>query len=183
MADAYELPPHVKPRFDPANPPADIARDPRHWDYWAVEPSGDVFADFNLGDAIGRECLQDDDRETMRPMLAYVLATMRDKGQWGDVEAGLISLLGRKAHYGARPTDFEDATPSELTGVQRTEFQLGMADAIADMEWAATNPLYRLLPARIMSRIARAVTNKERSPEFAGYVTAIISAATACGEH
>ena len=181
--DAIDLPPHVKPRFDPACPPDDIGSNPARWDYWAPSPSGYMGPDFVLGEAIGRECLADECRDTARSMLAYMLATMRDKGAWGDVETGFVSLIGRKAQIGARPSDLEDATPSALTGVQRSQFQVGMTDALADIEWAASNPMYRILPARIMDRIGRAVVTQEYTPEFAGYATTIISAAVACGDH
>lgn len=177
MADAYELPPHVKPRFDPANPPADIASNPACWDYWAVDSTGDRTVDLCLGIIAAHECLTDEDRETTRPMLAYALATMRDKGKWSDVEAGFVNLLGRNARCGAKPLDIVDATPPELTELQRTHFRLGMSDAIADMELGAD------APARIMARIAHAVILQEYTAEFAGYATAIIGSATACGEH
>ena len=181
--DAFDLPAHVKPRFDPAAPPDDIASNPARWDYWAPTPSGDLGPDFVLGANIARDLLADDDYEITRGMIAYALATMRDKGAWGDVETGFVSLIGRKAQVGARPSDLEDATPSSLTGVQRSQFQIGMTDALADMEWAASNPMYRILPARIMDRIGRAVVTQEHTPEFAGYATTIIAAAVACGDH
>lgn len=179
--DAFDLPAHVKPRFDLANPPDDIASNPARWDYWAPTPSGDLGPDFVLGKDIACECLADEDREAARSMLGCMLATMRDKGAWGDVEAGFISLLGRKAQCGAKLHELP--RPEELGDVQWTGYQLGAADAMADMQWAASNPMYRVLPARIMDRIARAVVTQEYTPEFAGYATAIIAAAVACGEH
>lgn len=174
-ADAFGLPPHIRPRFDIRRPPADIASNAACWDYWAPEPSGDPAADFQLGADIALECLCDEEPEIARGLIAYALAAMRDKAAWGDIESGFVSLIGLVALGGAKPCEI--TRPTELSDPQWTGFHLGAADALSDTDQSFGEH------TRITDRIGLAVLSREYTPEFAGYATAIISAATACGEH
>lgn len=156
-------------------------RDPFSWGFWSADIADNI-ADFQKGENIARECLSAGAGEGPRVLLAQVIADMRDRGRFEEIEAGFVSLLARKSLFGAKPFDLNSyVDPIGLGEEDREDFLRGMKAAIADM--ATREAIDRLLPRRIMARVESAVLGSECSSEFAGYITAVISAATACCAH
>jgi hypothetical protein len=154
-------------------------RDPFSWGYWSDDIS-DCVTEFQTGESIARDFLNAGGGEGPRVLLSQIVADMRNKGGYGNVEAGFVSLLARKAQIGAKPVDLEAFT-EHLCGEDREQFLRAGLEAIADL--SSPTDQDRLLPSRPMARIEFGVRHCDRSPAFAGYVTVIISAALACGEH
>jgi hypothetical protein len=114
-----------------------------------------------------------------RGSLSTALAVMRDRQRFGESESGFVTVLVRKAILGAKPIDLDDATPLELSPDESVDFWLGMLAAMDDLETAKQPPCAQA----VISRVERGFLYGEATPEFAGYMTVLISAATACAAH
>jgi hypothetical protein len=149
------------------------------WGYWSSRDDTlrDAVEAFRAGERAALCCLSSDSGTDPRQLLAYIIADIRNQGAYGDMEAGFISQLARKSLFGAKLSDWEPLA-EHLTGEDRQRFFLGIDAAVADM--ADREPIDRLLPRKIMARLEAAIIDQDRSPEFAGYATAIVSAAVAC---
>jgi hypothetical protein len=178
-SDGYSC---VKPKFDLRNPPDDIGDNPERWDYWAPDRSSDPITDFMAGENAAREFCADGGIE-LPSLFSSTLAAMRNKGVWSEVEAGFVSVIARKALFGVKPHDFDHFTPEGWSEGNRLQFHAGMTAAIADQRTAVKSKLERLLPLSIMNNIQAAVITVDHSYFFAGYATALISAASACAGH
>jgi hypothetical protein len=154
-------------------------RDPFSWGYWSQDIS-DGITEFQTGENIARDFLKAGAGEGPRVLLSQVIADMRDHGKFDNVAAGFVSLLARKAQIGAKPADLKPLA-EHLAGDGLEQFLQAGREAIADL--SSPTDLDRLLPTRPMARIEAGVLHRDRSAAFAGYVTVIIAAALACGEH